>query len=82
LRPRVPIFAATDQPQIARRLAMAWGVVPVVADLDGVVGESASSVGQELVNRGAIAAGSAIVIVSITPDLAKGPSNVLKIQRV
>jgi pyruvate kinase len=82
LRPRVPIFAATDQPHIARRLAMAWGVVPVVAALDGVVGEAANRIGQELVEKGAIAPGSAIVIVSITPDLARGPSNVLKIQRV
>ena len=82
LRPRVPIFAATDQPHIARRLAMAWGVVPVVADLDGVVGEAANRIGQELVEKGAIPPGSAIVIVSITPDLARGPSNVLKIQRV
>jgi hypothetical protein len=35
-----------------------------------------------LVDRGAIPHGSAIVLVSITPDLARGPSNFLKIQRV
>ena len=37
LRPPVPIYAATDQPAIARRLALAWGVVPVLADLSGDV---------------------------------------------
>ncbi|NOT26919.1 MAG: pyruvate kinase [Acidobacteria bacterium] len=82
LRPRVPIFGATDQPQVARRLALSWGVVPVMADLEGVVGEAANRVGQELVEKGAIPPASAIVIVSITPDLSRGPSNVLKIQRV
>jgi pyruvate kinase len=82
LRPRVPIFAATDQPEIARRLALAWGVVPVVAELDGGVSEAASRIGQMLVARGAIPLASTIVVISITPDLARGPSNVLKIQRV
>jgi pyruvate kinase len=82
LRPRVPVFAATDRPEIARRLALAWGVVPVVADLGGGVSEAASRIGQMLVSRGAIPPESAIVVVSITPDLARGPSNVLKVQRV
>jgi hypothetical protein len=35
-----------------------------------------------LVDRRAIPPGSVIVVVSITPDLARGPSNFLKIQRV
>jgi pyruvate kinase len=82
LRPRVPIFAATDQPEIARRLALAWGVVPVVADLGGGVSEASSRIGQVLVSRGEIPPESTIVVVSITPDLARGPSNVLKVQRV
>jgi pyruvate kinase len=82
LRPRVPIFAATDNPEIARRLALAWGVVPVVAGLDGGVSGAASRIGQLLVDRDAIPPASTIVVVSITPDLARGPSNVLKIQRV
>jgi pyruvate kinase len=82
LRPRVPIFGATDQPVIARRLALEWGVEPIVADLGGGVSEAASRIGQMLVSRGAVPAASAIVVVSITPDLARGPSNVLKLQRV
>src|SRR5262245_44157267 len=35
LRPRVPIFAVTDRPEIARRLALSWGVVPELIDLSG-----------------------------------------------
>src|SRR6185436_4326192 len=37
LRPRVPIFAATDQPGITRRLSLVWGVVPLLNDLGGDV---------------------------------------------
>ena len=73
LRPRVPIFAVTDRPPIAHRLALAWGVVPVLADLSGDVNAAASRIGEDLVARGAIPASSALVLVSVTPDLAPRP---------
>ena len=82
LRPRVPIYAATDKLEMSRRLALAWGVVPVLADLGGDVSEAASRIGEMLVTRGSIPASSAIVLVSITPDLARGPSNFLKLQKI
>jgi pyruvate kinase len=82
LRPRVPIYAATDQPEISRRLALAWGVVPLLVDSSGDVTDVASRIGEMLVARGSIAASSVIVLVSITPDLARGPSNFLKLQKV
>ena len=82
LRPRVPIFAATDQVQVSHRLALAWGVVPVLTEMGGDVNAAASRIGAELVGRGAIVKGATIVLVSINPDLAPGSSNFLKIQRV
>jgi pyruvate kinase len=82
LRPRAPIYAATDRAEVARRLALAWGVVPVLTTLGGDVNEAASRIGDELVARGRIPPSSVIVLVSITPDLARGPSNFLKLQRV
>ncbi|MGH9331006.1 MAG: pyruvate kinase [Vicinamibacterales bacterium] len=82
LRPRAPVFAATDDPGIARRLALAWGVVPVVADLSGDVSEAAGRIGRKLVELGASPSASVIVLVSITPGLTPGPSNFLKLQRV
>jgi pyruvate kinase len=81
LRPRAPIFAATDDPAIARHLALAWGVVPVLSALDPELANAASRIGQALVDGGAIARGSTIVLVSITPDLSPGPSNFLKLQK-
>jgi pyruvate kinase len=82
LRPPVPIYAATDQPSISRMLTLAWGVVPVLADLTGDVSEAASRIGEMLVSRRAVPVGSVVVLVSITPDLARGPSNFLKIQKL
>jgi pyruvate kinase len=82
LRPRVPIVAVTDQEQIARRLTLSWGVRPMVADLSGDLVGLADRLRHELVQRGAVPASSVIVIVSVTPDLAPGPSNFLKLQRV
>jgi pyruvate kinase len=82
LRPLVPIYAATDQPGVAQRLTLSRGVVPVLTDLSGDVNAAAARIGEDLVERGAIPRASLIVLVSVTPDLARGPSNFLKLQRV
>jgi pyruvate kinase len=82
LRPRAPIYAATDAVSVAHRLTLSWGVIPVVTDLAGDLTVAAHRIGETLVQRGEIPASSAIVLVSVTPDLAPGPSNFLKLQRV
>ena len=83
LRPREPIFAATDNAAIARQLNLAWGVVPVLCtDIGRDVSEEANRIGDMLVQDGSIPGGSVIVLVSITPELARGSSNFLKMQRV
>jgi pyruvate kinase len=82
LRPRAPIFAATDNPEMSRQLAMSWGVVPVLTSLDGDVTTATTRIGETLVERGIIPAGSVIVMVGVAPELARGPSNFLKLQRV
>jgi pyruvate kinase len=49
LRPRAPIYAATDRPEVARPLNVLWGVVPVLTELDDDVNVTASRIGSELV---------------------------------
>ncbi len=51
-------------------------------NLGADVNEAVDRIGQALVARGAIAAASVIVVVSISPDLGHGPSNFLKLQRI
>lgn len=82
LRPRAPIFGATDQHDIAHRLALSWGVTPVVTDLRGDVETVAVRIGRQLAERGQVPAGGVIAVVSINPDLEKGRTNFLKLQRL
>ena len=82
LRPRAPIYAASDDAAVLRCLSLVWGVVPTLTDLADEVNAAATRIGSELVARGAIEAGSVIVVVSITDDLSRGPSNFVKLQRV
>jgi pyruvate kinase len=82
MRPRAPIYAATDHPEIARRLALSWGVVPVLADLSGDVDTAAVRIGEMLAQRGVVSQSAVIVLVSINPDLARGRSNFLRLLKI
>ena len=81
LRPATAIVAATDQPAVFRRLALSWGVLPLMADLSGGIDKAAARVRATLVETGVVPAGSAIVLVSMSPELGTGPSNFLTLQR-
>ncbi len=82
LRPNAPIYAVTENESIARRLALVWGVIPVVTTLGAEVTDTAARVGRELVERGAIPPGSVVVLASISRWLDHDASNYLKLQRV
>jgi pyruvate kinase len=82
LRPRASIYAATDGADVARRLALTWGVVPLVGDLGTEVEAAIDAVATMLVGSRIVPSGSVVVIVSISPDLAPGPSNFLKLERI
>jgi len=82
LRPRAPILATTDRDDTARRLALYWGVVPVCTDIGENVDTAGALISAQLVARGFVAAGAAVVLVSINPDLTRTDANYLKIQRV
>lgn len=82
LRPRAAIYAATGNAEVARQLALAWGVVPLVCDLGTDMTHAIERISETLVTRGLVPPSSTIVVVSISPDLSQGPSNFLKLQRV
>lgn len=81
MRPLASIFAATDQPEIARRLALSWGVVPVLTTFPGGVDTPAIRIGEMLVGSGAVPPAAVLVLVSINPDLSQVYANFLKLQR-
>jgi len=82
LRPHAPIFATTDRIEMARRLALYWGVVPICTEISEHVEAAGTLIGEELVARGLIGAGSVVVLVNISPDLARRDANYLKIQHL
>ncbi|HEY2904399.1 MAG TPA: pyruvate kinase [Vicinamibacterales bacterium] len=82
LRPEAPIFATTDRDDTARRLALYWGVVPLCTEIGEDVAAAGTLIGRQLVARGLVAAGAAVVLVSISADLSRTDANYLKIQRL
>jgi len=76
-RPHAPIFAATESADTAARLALLWGVTPVVCDtrdLDGVR--------DAIVDRGLIAGDAVVVFVRVSADLTHPHSNFLHLQQI
>jgi pyruvate kinase len=82
LRPRAPILATTDRADTARRLSLFWGVEPVCTDIGENVDSAGTLIGRQLVARGLVQPGAAVVLVSINADLARHDANYLKIQRL
>ena len=80
-RPGPPVYAVTGDAATARRLAVLWGVVPVVGDLgDGFV--PAVPLARHLVGPGLLSEGTRVVLVSVDPDLSRSDTNFLKLQRL
>ena len=82
LRTRVPIFAATDQPGIARRLALVWGVVPVLSEIGDDVATTGKRISDDLLARHALEPGAVVVFVSVSEELGPGPTNFVKLQKI
>ena len=82
LRPPVPIFATTGREEIARRLALYWGVVPVRTEIGEKGALAGLAICQQLVEGGLVQAGASVVIVSIDLDETRIDANYLKLQRL
>jgi len=80
-RPGAPIYAATDRPEVARRLSLWWGVCPLVVSLEGDVDQVAARVIDQLRGIGALSASPTVVIVNVSPDLDLGAANFVRIRR-
>jgi pyruvate kinase len=80
-RPAAAVYAATDRPEVARRLALWWGVSPLVISLDGDVDQVTARVVDHLRASGEIAPSSTAVICNVSPDLDRGTANFVQIRR-
>lgn len=77
LRPKATILAITPTDVVARRLALYWGVTPMVSELEDLRA-------LELPIRGAgqLSARAVVVFINISPDLSRQDSNFLNVQRL
>jgi len=77
LRPAAAIYAATESEQVARMLALMKGVIPIVT-----VERDEERLAHVLVEQRILAAGSVVVFVNVSPELARIDSNFLNVQRI
>ena len=83
LRPRAPIIADHRSRRHRAAAGALLGRGAAAAPTSATTSmRPARSIGQQLVERGLVAAGAAVVFVSISPDLTRSDANYLKIQRL
>lgn len=81
-RPKVPIVAVTPKANVLRKLALVWGVEPIIiADLSGTDEMISSSVEAALAS-GLIKAGDLVVITAGVPVGVHGTTNMVKVHTV
>ena len=66
-RPRVPIYAFTQNPVVYRRLALWWGVTPIMGELATDSEALIEEMERALLARGAVAGGDLLVVVGSLP---------------
>ena len=81
-RPRAPIFAFTPNDDVYRRLALWWGVQPVLAQLPATSEALIRQVETTLLERGAVAPGDLLVVVGSLPFRQGVHTNFVKLHTV
>ncbi|HZT29161.1 MAG TPA: pyruvate kinase [Bryobacteraceae bacterium] len=81
-RPPVPIYAVTPGETTARRLAVNYGVMPVLAPEVASTDEMLGQMDRLLVERGHLAAGETVIFVAGQPVGRPGTTNLMKVHRI
>lgn len=81
IRPLSIIVAITDNPEVARGLALWHGIVPIVCDLAGDTEETITRVVDAAVKRTSAPDNATMIVVNTSADLDRGSSNFVRIRR-
>jgi pyruvate kinase len=81
LRPKTPIFAATETEIIARQLTIYRGVVPLITGIGKDVDTSGTRLKEELRMRSLVPPGSVVVFVSANARLERADQNFVNVQK-
>ena len=82
LRPHALIFAATNRVEVARRLMLYRGVVPIVTTIAENVDATGTLIARHLLARGLVKPGEEVVFVSVHSDPAQPAANFLKLHQL
>lgn len=82
MRPRAPIIAATANERTYRRLALYWGVQPLLVQPTTNTDEMLARTVQGAVEAGMIERGQTVVIALGVPVGTPGHTNLIKVQKV
>jgi pyruvate kinase len=82
LRPRMPIFAATETDKVARHLTIYRGVVPLTTGIGKEVDTTGSLLKQELRSKGLVPPGGVVVFISANVRLERSDQNFVNVQRL
>ncbi|MDE3839885.1 pyruvate kinase [Bacillus methanolicus] len=81
-RPKVPIVAVTSNDFVRRRLALVWGVYPLLGKEATTTDEMLEIAVQESLNSGIVTNGDLVVITAGVPVGESGTTNLMKIHVV
>ena len=76
------IYAATGSAEVARRLAIVRGVVPLVVSIGNDVEAAYLSLARRLRDEGRVQPGGMMVFVNVAADLTRPSANFVKLMRV
>jgi pyruvate kinase len=81
-RPRTPILCMTPNPTTQRRMALVWGVIPLLVQEFNTVDEMISIIVRAAHDKGIVHRGDQIIIIAGVPFGFAGQTNLIKIHTV
>ena len=81
-RPRTPILCVTPDPITFRRMALVWGVVPLMIPRFTTIDDMITTISAAAEKRGLVNKGDMVIIIAGVPFGIGGQTNMLKIHRI
>ncbi|HUW77301.1 MAG TPA: pyruvate kinase [Candidatus Nanopelagicaceae bacterium] len=82
LRSRLPILALTPEPGTFNRMALTWGVEPILVQAVGHTDDMVKQVDRALINGNRAEIGELVMIVAGAPPGIPGSTNAMRVHRV